>query len=80
MPEAEKDYAHWQKYNQAYVRKIDELLVAMEEDPRAGRGNPHPLRGNLHGFWSQSFSKKHRILYKIRDNIVLVHRFYGHYE
>jgi toxin YoeB len=77
---AERDYLHWEKHNPAYVRKIDQLLKEMKEDPRSGTGNPHPLRGNLQGYWGRSFSEEHRILYEIESERVLVHRFCGHYE
>jgi toxin YoeB len=79
-PQAKKDYANWQKTNRIIAQKIDEMIAEIKKDPRSGRGNPHPLKGNLQGFWARSFSEKHRILYVIEGDMVFVHRFYGHYE
>ena len=82
LAKAHKDYAKWEKASPAFVNKIDQLLAEMELTPREGTGRPHPLKGNLSGYWSRSFSEQHRILYKIDDDahLVIVHRLYGHYD
>ena len=52
------------------------------EHPRTGTGQPEPLKGNRAGQWSRHITKKHRLVYEIRDTevIVLVLSTYGHYD
>ena len=60
------------------VRFIDEL----KEHPKTGLGHPEPLKGKPEGQWSREITKKHRLVYRIfeEDILVLVLRSYGHYE
>lgn len=64
-------------FNKA-VKLIDELYV----HPRTGTGKPEPLSGDKAGQWSRRITKKHRLVYEIRDTevIVIVISAYGHYE
>ncbi|MBR3734156.1 MAG: type II toxin-antitoxin system YoeB family toxin, partial [Bacteroidaceae bacterium] len=41
-----------------------------------------PLKGQPEGMWSRHISKKHRLVYRIFDDsvLVLVLRAYGHYN
>jgi len=52
----------------------------MEGDPFKGIGKPEPLKHGLHGYWSRRIAEGHRILYKVRGDLALVYRCYGHYE
>ena len=60
------------------VRFIDEL----REHPKTGLGHPEPLKGKPEGRWSREITKKHRLVYRIYDEeiLVLVLRTYGHYD
>lgn len=64
-------------FNKA-VKLIDELY----EHPRTGTGKPEPLSGDKAGQWSRCITKKHRLIYEIRDMevIVIVISAYGHFE
>jgi len=66
---------------QAY-RKAAKLLEELIEHPTTGTGHPHQLSGNRAGQWSRSITKKHRLVYKIKekDVVVLVLTTYGHYD
>lgn len=59
-------------------RFIDEL----KEHPKTGLGHPEPLKGKPEGRWSREITKKHRLVYRIFENevLVLVLSSYGHYE
>lgn len=52
------------------------------EHPRTDTGKPEPLSGDRIGQWSRRITKKHRLVYEIRDTevIVLVLTAYGHYD
>lgn len=63
-------------------RKLIRLIAELAEHPRTGTGHPEPLTGDKDGYWSRRITKKHRLVYEIRDAevIVLVLTAYGHYE
>ncbi len=60
------------------LRLIDELYV----HPESGTGHPEPLKGDRRGRWSRRISKKHRLVYKIEGDVlvVLVLCAIGHYD
>ena len=60
------------------VRFIEEL----KEHPKTGLGHPEPLKGMPEGRWSREITKKHRLVYRILEDevLVLVLRSYGHYD
>ena len=60
------------------LRLLDELKI----HPRTGTGHPEPLSGDRAGQWSRQITKKHRLVYQIKDTevLVLVLTAYGHYE
>jgi len=60
------------------VRFIEEL----KEHPKTGLGPPEPLKGMPEGRWSREITKKHRLVYRILEDevLVLVLRSYGHYD
>lgn len=62
-------------------RDIVTLLEELKDHPETGIGNPERLKGNLTGYWSRHINKKHRLIYKIKDDIVTVYVIsaYGHY-
>lgn len=60
------------------VRFIEDLKI----HPKTGIGHPEPLKGIPEGRWSRQITKKHRLVYRIFDDevLVLVLRSYGHYD
>lgn len=62
--------------------KLGRLLEELMEHPRTGTGHPEQLSGNLSGQWSRRITKKHRLVYEINDDtvVVLVLSTYGHYN
>ena len=67
---------------QSAYKKAIKLIEELYEHPRTGTGKPEPLSGNRAGQWSRRISKKHRLVYEIRDMevVVLVLTAYGHYD
>ncbi|MBQ7472284.1 MAG: Txe/YoeB family addiction module toxin [Prevotella sp.] len=63
-------------------RKLADMLHELMEHPRTGTGHPEQLKGEPQGRWSRRISKKHRLVYRIFDDTVLVLllRAYGHYD
>lgn len=63
-------------------RRLYNSLKNYAQHPRTGTGKPEQLKGEPKGRWSRRITKKHRLVYEIRDTevIVLVLTAYGHYE
>jgi len=66
----------------AAFKKAIKMLNELAEHPRTGTGHPEPLKGQPEGRWSRCITKKHRLVYRIFDDtvLVLVLRAYGHYD
>ena len=63
-------------------QKLSKLLEELMDHPKPGTGHPEQLKGNRSGLWSRRITKKHRLVYEIHDNkiIVLVLTAYVHYD
>lgn len=66
---------------QAY-KKLQKLLIELQQHPETGTGHPKPLGNNRAGQWSRRITEKHRLIYQIEDEeiTVLVLSVYGHYN
>lgn len=51
------------------------------EHPKTGTGQPEMLKHDLHGLYSRRISKKHRLVYEVKDHVVtvIVLSAYSHY-
>lgn len=80
--EAQTDLTRLYKSEPKAYKKAEKLIVELESHPYTGTGHPHPLTGDRSGQWSRSITKKHRLVYTIHDNevIVLVLKAWGHYD
>lgn len=72
---------HKRAGDKAILLKLEKLLNELREHPKTGTGKPEILKYNLEGFWSRRINKKHRLIYKIDEKvvIVLVVSTYSHY-
>lgn len=63
-------------------KKAEKLLDELALHPKTGTGHPEQLKGDRVGQWSRQITKKHRLIYTINDDtvIVLVLTAYGHYD
>ncbi len=62
-------------------KKLAKLLVELMQHPTTGTGHPEPLKGKPEGRWSRRITEKHRLVYRIYEDtvVVLVLSAYGHY-
>lgn len=62
--------------------KLEKFISELAEHPYTGTGHPEPLKGNRSGQWSRTITKKHRLVYEVHDDVVvvLVLSAYGHYD
>ena len=69
-----KDIAKHKKVgDKAVLRKIEKLLSELKEHPTIGTGQPELLKYGLSGIYSRRINKKHRLVYSINNQIVVVH-------
>ena len=80
--EADADMKRLQRNEPQAFKKALKLAVELMEHPTTGTGHPHQLTGDRSGQWARSITKKHRMVYEIRDKevVVLILSAYGHYE
>ncbi len=81
-PEAKEGLMKHQKSgNKKLVLKIFTLLDELATQPRSGTGKPEQLKGRDVETWSRRADSKHRVVYEIRENILLVDvvSTHGHY-
>ncbi len=82
LEDAKRDLARLKRSEPPCYAKAMLLLIELEEHPKSGTGRPKPLGGNRTGQWSRRISDKHRLIYKIYEDtvVVLVISAYGHYD
>jgi toxin YoeB len=82
-PEAEKDVKALQRSgDKSTILKLRKLLIELMEHPETGTGHPKPLSGDRAGQWSRRITDKHRLVYSIDEEkiIVLIISASGHYD
>ena len=64
------------------LQKLALLLFELTEHPTTGTGKPELLSGNRSDQWSRRITQKHRLIYLIEEEkvIVLLLSAYGHYD
>jgi len=76
----------WKKSgNLTIQKKIQQLIVAITENPFEGIGKPEALKYELSGSWSRRINREHRIIYQVyeQDNIIAIleiQSIRGHYQ
>ncbi|MBQ6565580.1 MAG: Txe/YoeB family addiction module toxin [Treponema sp.] len=73
------DYLYWQAQDKKTLRKINDLLKAIDRDGFSGIGKPEPLKGR-EGCWSRRIDDKNRLVYKVLDGQIEIIQCKGHYE
>lgn len=82
---AEDDLKFWNKSgNKSILKKISELIKAIQVNPYEGIGKPEQLKHELAGKWSRRIDREHRLIYQILEDgtidILSVISLKGHYE
>lgn len=81
-PKLEKTLKKWKKSNPTLFKKLTQILLAIQQDPRHGIGHPEPLVKGSDVTYSRHISAHDRIIYDIYDMEVhiLVLELEGHYH
>lgn len=77
-----KDILYLHKTDVAAYHKLMSLLAEIKKNPREGTGKRELLKYNLKGYYSRRITKKHRLVYTIENDILLIVivSVYGHYD
>lgn len=78
--EAWEDYTYWQTQDKKTLKRINMLLKDIERGNFDGIGKPEPLKGDMSGFWSRRIDDMHRLVYRIRGDVMEIVSCKGHYE
>ncbi|MEW8030670.1 MAG: Txe/YoeB family addiction module toxin [Candidatus Thiodiazotropha endolucinida] len=74
-----EDYLYWERADKKTLRRINQLIQAIQREPFSGIGKPEPLRHGLSGYWSRRIDEEHRIVYKVTDDSLLIAQLRYHY-
>ena len=66
------DYVWWQSQDKKTLKRINALIKDMQRSPYEGIGKPEPLKGNLSGWWSRRIDDTNRIVYKVKDEVLII--------
>ena len=80
MPTAIDDLGYWKKSGSIIIlKRIRQLIEAIEQDPFNGIGKPERLKRNWAKWWSRRINEEHRIVYKCEQNKIIVYSLRYHY-
>ena len=54
------------------LSRIVALLAETAKYPFEGIGKPEPLKHNLKGKWSRRINQEHRLVYEVKDDVVII--------
>jgi len=77
--EAWEDYLYWQESDKKVLKRINELIKAIRQEPFKGIGDPEPLKFNWSGFWSRRINREHRLVYMVENDSILIAQCRYHY-
>ena len=75
-----EEYLWWQTQGKKTIRRINMLIKDMQRSPFDGIGKPEPLKGDLSGWWSRRIDDDNRIVYRVKDNALVIANCKNHYE
>lgn len=73
------EYVEWLQVDKAIVKRINQLITAIQRDPFDGIGKPEPLKHKLAGWWSRRITDEHRLVYRVHDQHIEIARLRHHY-
>ena len=74
-----EEYLFWQGTDKKIHKRINTLIKDIKREPYAGIGKPEPLKHGLSGYWSRRINDEHRIVYKHKDDTILIAQLRYHY-
>lgn len=78
--EAWEDFEYWMTQDKKTMKKILKLLKDIDRNGYEEIGKPEPLTGDLAGYWSRRIDDCNRIVYRIKEDTVLIAQCGSHYR
>ena len=78
--DAWEDYLYWQTQDKKTLKRINTIIKDIDRGGYVGIAKPEPLKGDLSGYWSRRIDDYNRIVYKIRDDKILIIQCGSHYR
>jgi len=73
-----EDYTSWTNERSVLLR-INRMIIEATRDPAQGIGKPERLSHNLSGYWSRRITGEHRLVYRLRDDELVIVQARYHY-
>ena len=73
-----EDYTSWAD-ERSVLKRINRMIEEAARDPAVGIGKPERLSQNLSGYWSRRITDEHRLVYRLRDEELIVVQARYHY-
>ena len=73
-----EDYTSWRN-ERSILKRINRSTEEAARDPAVGIGKPERLSQNLSGYWSRRITDEHRLVYRLRDEELIVVQARYHY-
>ena len=80
VDESWEDYLYWQKTDKKILNRINNLINDIARHSFDGVGKPEPLKYKYRGFWSRRITEEHRLIYKVKDDAILIVKSRFHYD
>lgn len=80
LPEAWKQYKYWVNTDKQMLKRLNKLIDEGTRSPFEGIGKPEPLKGNYTGWWSRRIDHEHRLVYRVKDDMLIIAQCRFHYD
>ncbi len=77
--EAINHLEEWRQSDSKMFAKIVSLLAETAKTPFDGIGKPEALKHDLKGKWSRRINQEHRLVYEVKENVIIVFSCRYHY-
>ena len=74
-----EDYLYWQVNDKKNLQRINLLIKEIKRHPFSGIGDPEQLRYNWSGYWSRRIDREQRLVYKHKEETIIVVQCRYHY-
>ncbi len=72
-------YRYWQETDRKFLKRLNNLIEECSRTPFSGTGKPEPLKNELRGWWSRRIDHEHRLVYRVRDEVLEIAQCRYHY-
>lgn len=60
------------------LKRIRTLIESIIQSPYGGIGKPEPLKYNLSGKWSRRITDSDRLVYEVKEKLIIIYTLRGH--